>query len=165
MQMASVEDPGEVEILKAHLRHHAGISEDESLFGLGEDDGEPGLLGGKFSNWRNVHAGLMETLQAYFAERVFTDGGMEADTVSEKGEVMGKDRGRASERETQIGSEVLAIQFEMARKTVENEVEIELADDADIEFMVAAHSPAQQALNRGGLRGSNFSVRPDSELF
>jgi hypothetical protein len=163
--MASVEGAGEVEIFKAHLRHHAWIRKDESFFGLGEDDREPGLLGGKFSNGRYVNASLIEPLQTYFAERIFTDGGMKADTISEKGKVVGKDRGRASERETQIGSEVLAIQFEMARKTVENEVQIQFADYTDIEFMVAAHSPAQQTLNRGGLHDSSFSVRPDSELF
>src|SRR5271170_2531531 len=165
MQVASVEDASEVEIFKAHLRHHAWIGEDESFFGLWEDDGEPGLFRGKFSNGRHVHAGLVEPFQAYFAERIFADGGVEADTISEKSKVVGKDRRRASERENQIRSEVFTIQFEMVGKTVENKVQIEFADDTDVEFIVAVHSPAQQALNRGELRGSSFSVRRDSELF
>src|SRR5580700_11222232 len=53
---------------------------------------------------------------------------------------------------------MLAIQFKMARKAVENEVQIELADYTDTEFVLASHSPASSVI------GSIERMHGDSSL-
>ena len=98
--MARVEYLRQVEILNAHLRHYARISENKPFFGLWENDGEAGLLGWKFSNSRYVHAAFPEAFEAQFAQRIIADSGMEAHTVPEKRKVVRKNCRRAAERET-----------------------------------------------------------------
>ena len=53
---------------------------------------------------------------------------------------------------------MLAIQFKMARQAVENQVQIELADDTDTEFVLASHSTAPSAI------GSIEHMHGDSSL-
>jgi hypothetical protein len=144
MQMARIQDPREVEIIKAHLGHHTRIG--EKFFRLWENDGDARLLARKFSHRRYVHTAIYETFEAQFAERIIADGGIEADAVPEKRKAVGKNCRRAPERKTQIRRKMLAIQFKIARKPVENEVQIELADDTDNEFVLAGHPVASPAI-------------------
>jgi len=102
---------------------------------------------------------------------------MEADAVSEKRKVVSKNCRRAAERETQIRGEMLAIQFKMPWKPIQNKVQIEFADDTDTKFALAAHStsPAIGSIKRlhgdlllklsniiqsGGTRRIGQAIRP-----
>src|SRR5579859_1572838 len=41
---------------------------------------------------------------------------------------------------------MLAIQFKMTRKSIENQIQIELSDDTDTDFALTAHSTASAAI-------------------
>jgi hypothetical protein len=97
------------------------------------------LPGRKSANCRYVHAAFDEAFEAYFAEGIIADSGMKDDTVPEKRKVMGENCRRAAERQGQIRGEMLAIEFKMARKAIQDEVQIELADDTNTELVLADH--------------------------
>ena len=59
---------------------------------------------------------------------------MKCDAVAEQRQVVGEDCGRTAERESHVRCDVFAVKLELRWKAVENKIEIQLADDTEIEF-------------------------------
>ena len=137
--MARIEYKIEVEIFEAHVGHHARERKNVAFYRPRENHGEPGLLVRKFAHGGHVSTALSQPAQAEFAKRVGTDGGMKCDAVAEQCKIVGKDRGRTAERQSHVRCDVFTVELELSRKTVENKIEIQLADDTEIEFAQRAH--------------------------
>src|SRR5882672_3447237 len=139
MQMLRVENEIEVEIFEAHLRHHARERKNVALYRPRENYGESGLLVGEFAHGGHVGTALGEPAQAEFTKCVGSDSGVKCDAVAEQRQVVSKDCRRTAERESHVRCDVFAVELELRRKAVENKVEIQLADDTEIEFARRGH--------------------------
>src|SRR5579859_2240383 len=64
---------------------------------------------------------------------------MKCDAVAEQRKIVGKDCRRTAKRESHVGCDVFAVKLELRRKAVENKIEIQLADNAEIEFARRSH--------------------------
>src|SRR2546421_2305043 len=137
--MLRIENEIEVKIFEAHIRHHARERKNVALYRPRENHGEPGLLVGKFAHGGHVGTALGQTTQAEFTKRVGSDSGMKCDAIAEQRQVVGEDCGRTAKRESHVRCDVFAVELELRRKAVENKIEIQLADDTEIEFARRGH--------------------------
>ena len=129
----------EVEIFEAHVGHHARERKNVAFYRPRENHGEPGLLVGKFAHGGHVGTALGQPTQAEFTKRVGSNSGMKCDAIAEQRQVVGEDCGRTAKRESHVRCDVFTVELELRRKAVENKIEIQLADDTEIEFARRGH--------------------------
>ena len=127
--MAGAENMIEIKVFEAHFRHDPGIRQNVALVRARKNDRKSGLLAGKFTNRRNIGTTLGEAREAKATKGICADGGVEAHAVAEQGEIVSEDSRGTAEREAKIGSKMFAVQLQLNGKTVEDEIEIQLADD------------------------------------
>jgi hypothetical protein len=82
---------------------------------------------------RNIHATLREPFDAYLAERIIADAGAETYFVAEESEIVREDSGGTSQGDAEILGEVFAFQNQVFPQPVENKIEVQFADNADVE--------------------------------
>jgi hypothetical protein len=127
MQVTSIEHAIQIQIFKAHLGHHTGIGKNKTLFRLRKNDSKTGLLAWKSFNCGNIGAAFEEPRNAELAKGILADRGMKSHAIAKQRDIVRENGRRTSQRKAQIGSEMLAIQLKMIGKTVQNQIEIELA--------------------------------------
>src|SRR5256885_2336773 len=137
--MVRIENEIEVKIFEAHIRHHARERKNVAFYRPRQNHGEPGLLVGEFAHGRHVGTALGQPTQAEFTKRVGSDSGMKCDAVAEQRKIVGEDCGRTAKRESHVRCDVFAVELELKWKPVENKIEIQLADDTEIEFARSGH--------------------------
>src|ERR1700752_4311239 len=64
---------------------------------------------------------------------------MKPDRIPEQREIMSKYCRRAAERKAQVRGQILPIQIKTSGKPIENQVQIQLADDTDAEIVLGGH--------------------------
>jgi|SRR5271154_4258080 len=64
---------------------------------------------------------------------------MKPDRIPKEREIMSKYCGRAAKRKGQVRGQVLPIQIKTSGKPIENQVQIQLADDAYAEIVLGGH--------------------------
>src|SRR6266705_2400130 len=137
--MLRVENEIEVEIFEAHVGHHTRERKNVALYRPRQNHGEPGLLVRKFAHGKYVGTALAKMTQAEFTKRVGSDSGMKCNAVAEQRQVMSKDCRRTAKRESHVRCDVFAVELELRRKAVENKIEIQLTNNAEIEFARRGH--------------------------
>src|SRR5690242_12492777 len=145
MEVLCTEDIGKIEVGHGKVIHRAGVSQDVALFALRQDGRQAGGLAGKFSHARDIHAALAKTLEADLAERVAANAGGEADTIAEKGQVVRENGGRAAQGDAEFLGQVLALKLQLLRQAVKDDVQIELADNADVKSGQGSVPPQVQS--------------------
>jgi len=137
--MLRIENEIEFKIFEAHVGHHARERKNVAFYRPRQNHGEPGLLVRKFAHGGHVGTALGQPTQAEFTKRVGPDSGMKCDTVAEQRQVVSKDCRRTAERESHVRRDMFTVELELRRKAVENKIEIQLADDTEIEFARRSH--------------------------
>jgi hypothetical protein len=64
---------------------------------------------------------------------------MKPDRIPEQREIMSKYGRRATKRKVQVRGQILPIQFKSSWKPIENQIQIQLADDTDAEIVLGGY--------------------------
>lgn len=81
----------EIEILVAHLRHGAGISENVPPGALRENYSQTGLPVSNAPHARNVHSAFSQALKAGLCKRVASHRGAKAHLIAKQSEIVSED--------------------------------------------------------------------------
>src|ERR1700730_480557 len=134
MEVSCIQSVTQVEVAVAHLGHRSRIGQDVALRATRQNHRDAGELTLESPNTGEVRAARAEALQTDFGERVGPDRGTKGDLVTEGGQIVREDRGRTSQRDVEILGYVFTIELQSLGQTIHNHVQIQFANNADIEI-------------------------------
>src|SRR5437016_10998905 len=144
MKMRRIPKIVQVKVRMVQIKSRARISENLALLGERKDHSHAGILARKVFHDRNVNATLRQTLHTKLAERIASNARSETNAAAKERNIVGKNCGRAAESQCKIGRQVLPLGLKLRRKTIQNQIAIQFAQNADVKTLHSVVSFYQQ---------------------
>ena len=135
MKVRRVSEIVQVKMRVVQIKSRAWISQNLTFPGKRKDHSHAGILAGEAFHTRNVNAALRQALHAKLTQRIPSNARRETNAAAEERNIVGTNCRRAAEGQRKAFGQVLSLWLKLRRKTVQNQIGIQLTQDADVETL------------------------------